>query len=213
MKKIMHVIFLLAIFTGCATVSQPKDKSDSLQKNEGVIIFSTIDDGSTDGFPSAARRATDMLFTLGTSEIGGARIIEIHFAGIDDETNKLKIPDFFVVHDYTSSEFANTKKWHILKLKPGSYVLTELTYKNSGVVQTSEFSKGAYYFNVNAGESLYIGDFKLAFRHPMQYEGATAAMPVIVGSDWRMDDAMLKIAEYPNYPSEIKKAKVQVKAF
>lgn len=209
------VLFLVVFVSGCSYNPSQPQKNVAISDNQGVLILSTQDDGSTSTFGLSANEAVEAVLSLGLSELErdfmSFSIAEIRF----DEITRQPLSGYYnpekFVHSYRSESEATAKKWHIIPLEAGIYTLHKFGYTESGSV--SKYVKlpwGWLQFKVEPNQVVYLGDIKTALKMMVmsrRYGDQLMEMaPMITGIQWRDDEAENVLREFPNLPTHVSRA-------
>lgn len=209
-------LFVLGMFlSGCAYNPSQPQKNMRMADNQGVLILSTQDDGSTEKFELSANEAVEAVLSLGLSELErdfmSFSIAQVRF----DEVTQRPLPGYYqsekFAHSYRSSSEATTKKWHIIPLEVGVYELHKFGYTESGNVSKSvNLPRGWLRFKVEPGQVVYLGDVKTALKMMVMHrrfgDQVMEMAPMITGLEWSDDEVVGALREFPNLPTQVTRA-------
>jgi len=223
------VFFWLALASCSHNASKPASTAARLKPNEGVLILSTQDDGSTSDIGLSGGQAANALFTLGLSELDRdfftftiRRVVSPQeIATKIDRSNKS------FAHSYRSAKKAASKKWHVIPLHEGTYEIASFGFSVSDT-ESRRFTvpKNLMRFHVDAGESVYLGDLKIALKEmrmtrktSVSYNYSSPSVltyqviengPTFTSLHWSNSAAQSELSQYQNFPQNLRRANLNM---
>lgn len=206
MKRYAALLAALLI-QGCSTTAKIHMQNDYLEDGFGLVIFSTVDDGTT---KNTGIRVINAIGTLGGTELEGYSSITLNFYAINDlgapRISVLGSPVFQASHPYKSKSNSLLTKWHVIKVKRGNYLLNELSIKDFTRFSVNVLDD-QYRFRVTAGKAIYIGGFNFTKKNATMKTSygmdVESFAPFISRVDCNIEEALKIISNYANYPKSI----------
>ena len=207
MKRYAALLAALAI-QGCSTTATKTHMQNNyLEDSFGLVVFSTVDDGTT---KNTGLRVINAIGSLGGTELEGFGSITLNFYAINDldspHISVLGSPVFEASHPYKSKSSSLLTKWHVIKVKRGNYLLNELSIKDFDRFRVNVLDDN-FRFRVTAGKAIYIGGFNLTKKSATMKTSyrmdVESFAPFISRVDCNIEEALKIISNYANYPKSI----------